>query len=177
MLSRGGGSRCGRRRGRRDGGGGGAQVLDGAVSPGFCVHPIKATSRGVGRTTGSAASGAAALTSGIATGMKKPRCLAVLKVVPAEGLEPPRPSGQQILSLSRLPFRHAGFPFSDTQFPKRSHEVKQRFWPEDVRHGGAPGRDDAHRALRRIAWGGTGVRGSTFRARRLTEPPLHRVAH
>ena len=30
------------------------------------------------------------------------------KVVPAEGLEPPRPSGQQILSLSRLPFRHAG---------------------------------------------------------------------
>ncbi len=31
-----------------------------------------------------------------------------LKVVPAEGLEPPHPSGQQILSLSRLPFRHAG---------------------------------------------------------------------
>ena len=30
------------------------------------------------------------------------------KVVPAEGLEPPHPSGQQILSLSRLPFRHAG---------------------------------------------------------------------
>ena len=29
-------------------------------------------------------------------------------MVPAEGLEPPLPYGKQILSLSRLPFRHAG---------------------------------------------------------------------
>ena len=29
-------------------------------------------------------------------------------VVPVEGLEPPRPFEQQILSLSRLPFRHTG---------------------------------------------------------------------
>ena len=36
------------------------------------------------------------------------------KVVPAEGLEPPHPSGQQILSLSRLPFRHAGTRTSKT---------------------------------------------------------------
>ena len=28
-------------------------------------------------------------------------------VVRAGGLEPPRPYGQQILSLARLPFRHA----------------------------------------------------------------------
>ena len=31
-----------------------------------------------------------------------------LKIVPAVGLEPTRPLGQQILSLPRLPFRHAG---------------------------------------------------------------------
>jgi hypothetical protein len=29
-------------------------------------------------------------------------------MVPLEGLEPPRPCEQQILSLSRLPFRHRG---------------------------------------------------------------------
>ena len=31
-----------------------------------------------------------------------------LAVVPVEGLEPPLPCGKQILSLSRLPFRHTG---------------------------------------------------------------------
>ena len=31
-----------------------------------------------------------------------------LRVVPVEGLEPPLPCGKQILSLSRLPFRHTG---------------------------------------------------------------------
>ena len=29
-------------------------------------------------------------------------------LVPVEGLEPPLPCGKQILSLSRLPFRHIG---------------------------------------------------------------------
>ena len=32
-------------------------------------------------------------------------------LVPLEGLEPPRPCEQQILSLSRLPFRHRGQPW------------------------------------------------------------------
>ena len=32
----------------------------------------------------------------------------LLEVVPAEGLEPPLPCENQILSLARLPFRHAG---------------------------------------------------------------------
>jgi hypothetical protein len=31
-----------------------------------------------------------------------------ISLVPLEGLEPPRPYEQQILSLSRLPFRHRG---------------------------------------------------------------------
>ena len=30
------------------------------------------------------------------------------EMVPVEGLEPPLPCGKQILSLSRLPFRHTG---------------------------------------------------------------------
>ncbi len=30
------------------------------------------------------------------------------RMVPVVGLEPTRPCGQQILSLSRLPFRHTG---------------------------------------------------------------------
>ena len=47
-------------------------------------------------------------------GMNKDR-LSILRqhgsisLVPLEGLEPPRPYEQQILSLSRLPFRHRGF--------------------------------------------------------------------
>ena len=32
----------------------------------------------------------------------------LISVVPVEGLEPPRPIEQQILSLQRLPFRHTG---------------------------------------------------------------------
>lgn len=32
-------------------------------------------------------------------------------MVPAAGLEPARPYGQQILSLQRIPFRHAGSVF------------------------------------------------------------------
>ena len=32
-------------------------------------------------------------------------------IVPAVGLEPTRPLGQQILSLPRLPFRHAGIQY------------------------------------------------------------------
>ena len=41
-------------------------------------------------------------------GGKEEKSLLYFRMVPAEGLEPPHPSGQQILSLSRLPFRHAG---------------------------------------------------------------------
>ena len=37
-------------------------------------------------------------------------CSRFFRVVPAEGLEPPLPLRKQILSLSRLPFRHAGNP-------------------------------------------------------------------
>ena len=38
-------------------------------------------------------------------------------LVPLEGLEPPRPRGQQILSLPRLPFRHRGKPGKSHNLP------------------------------------------------------------
>src|SRR5690349_13937547 len=37
-----------------------------------------------------------------------PIAMSSYEMVPLEGLEPPRPCEQQILSLPRLPFRHRG---------------------------------------------------------------------
>ena len=91
MLGRGGGPRCGRRRGRRDGGGGGAQVLDGAVSLVVGVQPIEPTSRGVGLTKGNALAGADALPGGFASDMKKPRFLAVCEGGAGGGTRTPTP--------------------------------------------------------------------------------------
>ncbi len=46
-------------------------------------------------------------------------------MVPVEGLEPPRPIGQQILSLQRLPFRHTGIDTRDEFNIKKSiHQQK-----------------------------------------------------
>ncbi len=48
--------------------------------------------------------------------------------MPAEGLEPPHPSGQQILSLSRLPFRHAGNLTAQGCSTGEVVDVKARLW-------------------------------------------------
>ena len=60
-----------------------------------------------------------------------------LKIVPAVGLEPTRPLGQQILSLPRLPFRHAGIfkPAGREELPRRQ-EINSNFHTCD--HGRVP---------------------------------------
>ncbi len=49
----------------------------------------------------------------------RPRARSAYAVMPTRGFEPPRPVGQQILSLPRLPFRHVG-PLLYVSYAKQS---------------------------------------------------------
>lgn len=50
------------------------------------------------------------------TGKRKAQNQSILRLMPAMGLEPIRCCHQQILSLPRLPFRHAGIQTLTTEF-------------------------------------------------------------
>ena len=49
-----------------------------------------------------------------------------MPLVPLEGLEPPRPCEQQILSLSRLPFRHRGFTGAPSSWQALRRQLERR---------------------------------------------------